>query len=504
MKNRTIPINRGKVLGGSSALNLLVWNRAAAPEYDAWEAVGNHGWNWKSMHRAMKRSENFTGPTNAAHGYSGPVHAVVNRYIPQHQEFFIPTVSTLGIPINEESLGGDAIGVMYQPSSIDPTHYNRSYSANAYIPLAGANLDVLTDTRVLKINFHKTGRSKEPRAIGVILETGESILAHREVILSAGAVQSPGLLELSGIGQQDVLSAANISTLIDLPGVGENLQDHIRVQLSYQLKDNYTSYDILKYDSAVTQAELVKWFNGDLSWFDYTGSGFIITDWKKVVGNDSKLISLAKAAFGSSSNVHDKEKLAFLENPAVPQLEVIFSDGYTGLKGYPAPGTSLFGKGFFTLIAVLLHPFSRGSVHINPADKLGKPLLNPNYLSNEYDVQSFVESLKFCRKVALTEPLRSAWVSEYEPGLENVQSDEQWRDFALNTTFSIQHPMSTCAMGARDSGGVVDARLKVYGTANLRVVDASVIPLQISGHIQTAVYGIAERAAEMIIDDARK
>ncbi|KAK1956074.1 GMC oxidoreductase [Colletotrichum sublineola] len=508
VKSRSFPVNRGKVLGGSSALNLMTYDRAAVAEYDSWEALGNPGWNWETMIAAMKKSENFTGINTDTYGSegvgeSGPVKAVINRIIPEHQKMWIPTMNSLGIKTNLESLGGNPLGVMYQPSSIDPTHYNRSYSANAYVPIAGPNLVIRPDTTVAKVNLEKAaGNSTLQRASGVTLQDGTVIRALKEVILSAGSVQSPGLLELSGIGQASVLQAAGIKQVIDLPGVGENLQDHLRIQSSYQLKPNYTSFDILRSNATFAAEQLALWNAGEVSLYDYTGSGYTFSTWAQAIGNDSHLVALAKQAAGEDPSVVDRKKLEFLSNPSIPQLEVIFSDGYTGVKGYPAATSPLFGKGFFSLIAVVMHPMSRGSIHINPSDTAGKPIIDPNYLSHEHDLQAVIQAIKYCRKIAQTEPMKQIWVNEYEPGLDAVQTDEQWKQFALNTTLSIYHPVGTCAMLPKKDGGVVDANLKVYGTSNLRVVDASVIPVLISAHIQTSVYGIAEIAAQRIIADA--
>ncbi|KAI8309181.1 Dehydrogenase citC [Colletotrichum sp. SAR11_59] len=507
VNNRVFSVNRGKVLGGSSALNLMSYDRSAAEEYDSWEALGNAGWNWETMIAAMKKSENFTGINTDTYGSegvgdSGPVKAVINRIIPEHQETWIPTMNTLGIKTNLESLGGNPLGVMYQPSSIDATHYNRSYSANAYIPIAGSNLEILSDTTVVKVNLEQVG--DELQATGVTLQDGTVIAANKEVILSAGSIQSPGLLELSGIGQASVLNSSGIAQVIDLPGVGENLQDHLRIQSSYQLKPEYTSFDILRSNTTYAAEQLALWNAGEVSLYDYTGSGYTFTTWAQALDNDSQMVALAKEAAGEDPSKVDAKKLEFMTNPAIPQLEVIFSDGYTGVKGYPASTSPLFGKGFFTLIAAIMHPMSRGNIHINPADTTGKPIINPNYFANEHDLEAAIQAIKYCRKIATTEPMASIWESEYEPGLDVVQTDEQWKEFALNTTLSIFHPVGTCSMLPKEDGGVVDANLKVYGTSNLRVVDASVIPLLVSAHVQTAVYGIAEIAAERIIADAKQ
>ncbi|RDL41218.1 GMC oxidoreductase [Venustampulla echinocandica] len=506
VKNRVFAQNRGKVLGGSSAINLLTYDRASEHEYDAFEQVGNPGWNWTTFLEMMKRSENFTSKNTEWYGdagvnTNGPIHGTINRIIPTHQDGWIPTMNRLGIETNKEYLGGNLLGVSYSPNSIDPTHYNRSYSANSYLPLAGPQLTVMTEKIVAKVNMKEDGCGY--RASGVTLTDGTFIAARREVILSAGSFQSPGLLEHSGIGNRAILAKAGVEQLIDLPGVGENLQDHIRIQSTYQVKKNYTSIDILRYNPEYAAEQLQLWVDGKLSLYDYAGSGYSFMTWKQAIGNDSELLALAQAVVGTSTNPALKKKLEWMSDPTIPQLEVIMSDGYTGVKGYPAPGTPLYGEGFFSLIAAIMHPLSHGSVHINSSDPLAKPIIDPNYLSNEHDLQAAIAAIKKCRQIALTPPLRDVWVSEYEPGLNNVNTDQEWKDFVLNTTLTIYHPVGTCAMLPRGDGGVVDPKLRVYGTNNLRVVDASIMPVLMSAHMQTAVYGVAEMAAEIIINDAR-
>lgn len=506
LTGRTIIQSRGKVLGGSSAINLLSHDRAAAVEYDSWEALGNDGWNWDTMLDAMVKAENFTGINSEYYGSegvgtSGPVKSVVNRHIPAHQDAWLPTMNKLGVKTNRESLGGDVNGAMYQPSSIDPDKWVRSYSANAYLPLAGSNVEVWTETRVAKIEFSEGDDGL--RATGVTLANGTKIAARREVILSAGSIHSPGLLEHSGIGRSDVLTKVGVEQLLDLPGVGENLQDHIRVQTSYQLRDDFTSFDILRFNTTYAAEQLALYRAGEEGLYDYTGSAYSFTNWKQSSGSkvSDNMIKLGKNAANSDSSRVDQIKVKWLNDPDVPQLEVIFSDGYTGVKGYPTAEDELFGESFFTLICGLMHPLSRGSVHIASSDIEDMPLINPNYLAHEHDIQGLVEAVKFARKIAHTRPLKDLWVSEYEPGLDKVQTDEEIRKYVLDTILTIFHPVGTTAMLPRNKGGVVDKTLKVYGTENLRVVDASVMPLLISAHITTAVYGIAEIAADMIIDE---
>ncbi|KAK3716466.1 hypothetical protein LTR37_006362 [Vermiconidia calcicola] len=503
LNNRVITQSRGKVLGGTSAINLLIWDRATEPEYDGWEEVGNPGWGWDTMIKAMNKAENFTNPgppiytENTGYGVAGPINAVVNRYIPEHQELWRPSLENIGVEWNSEWLGGDMVGAAYHSSTIDPTYWNRSYSALEYLPRAGSKLVVMTDTQVAKINLKK----KDPKVVatGVTLLNGDIITANNEVIISGGTIQSPGLLELSGIGCADTLEAAGVKQLVDLPGVGENLQDHTRIQASYQLKDNYTSFDRLKVDPEYAAEQLALWRAGESGAYDYAASAYSYNNWSSILGSEeASLVNAAKQVAAEMNNVVDDKKVEWLSNPEISQAEFILSDGYTGSKGYPAQGTPLYGKGFTTIIAGLMHQLARGSVHIKSSDVSVYPTYDPNFASNEYDLRAIVAMAKYIRKIAQSAPFSQVWVSEYEPGLDVVQTDAEWEAYVRNNTNTFYHPVGTCAMLPREDGGVVDSSLMVYGTTNLRVVDASVIPVLLAAHPQTGIYGIAERAAEII------
>lgn len=494
--NRVFSQNRGKVLGGSSALNLMTWDRTSIAELDAWEKLGNKGWNWKSLYPLMLKAETFQpSPEYGSEGVgsTGPIKTLINRIFPKHQSSWIPTMNSLGLATNRESLNGNPIGVSTQPGNVNPD-YTRSYSPE-YLKLAKDNLVVKVDTRVAKINFIKTAT-----ATGVTLEDGTVINARKEVILSAGSFQTPGLLELSGIGNAKLLKQLGIPVVQDLPTVGENFQDHIRIQTSYQLKPEFPSFDVLK-NTTIAAAELAL-YNADLvSLYDYTASGYSYFPWS-IVSNDTsaKMHALVEGDASLISPV-DKVKQSYFSSALtskVPQLEVIFSDGYTGVKGYPAATSPLFGVGTFALIGVVQHPLSKGNVHITSRDITVKPAINPNYLSNKYDLAAAANLAKFLRTIASAQPMRDIWTEEYEPG-KAVQTDADWETYAKANTLSIYHPIGTCALLPKKDGGVVDENLQVYGTKKLRVVDASIIPLLPSAHIQTLVYGIAEKAAEMII-----
>ncbi|KAF2822969.1 choline dehydrogenase mitochondrial precursor [Ophiobolus disseminans] len=495
--NRVFSQNRGKVLGGSSALNLMTWDRTSVAELDAWEKLGNKGWNWKSLYPAMLKAEMFLPSPeygNQGVGKTGPIKTLINRIFPRHQSSWIPTMNNLGLATNRESLNGNPIGVSTQPGNVNPD-YTRSY-APEYLKLAKKNLVLKLETRVAKVNFIKGGT-----ATGVTLENGTVLNARKEVILSAGSFQTPGLLELSGIGNANLLKQLGIPVVVDLPSVGENFQDHIRIQASFQLKPEYPSFDVLR-NTTRAAAELALYNSDQVSLYDYTASGYSYFPWSVVSKATSESLRALVESDTSLTSAVDKVKKSYF-SPAmsakVPQLEVIFSDGYTGVKGYPAANSSLFGIGTFALIGVVQHPLSKGNVHITSRNISVKPAINPNYLSHPYDLQAATNLAKFLRTIASAKPMSDLWTEEYEPG-KAVQTDEDWKKYALANTLSIYHPIGTCALLPRKDGGVVDEKLQVYGTKKLRVVDASIIPLLPSAHIQTLVYGIAEKAAGMIIE----
>jgi choline dehydrogenase-like flavoprotein len=473
--NRTINHNRGRVLGGSSALNLLTWNRATVKEYNAWEELGNPGWNFENMYPAMLRVENFQRQAGEAQygasgvGYGGPVQIGLIENPPRHVTAGIPALKNLGLTANLESLNGTSIGVMYQPAMQRFSNHTRSYSID-YLPGAGGNLVIRYNSTVHKVKLDRN------RATGVLLTNGELIKAKKAVLDKAGVKQ-----------------------LIDLPGVGENLQDHLRIQSTYELKPEVLGLDILKYNTTRAAIELDLWKRGMTSLYQYAGSAYGLMKWKQAIGDDSKLRKLAEQS-ADKSNPVDRKKLSLLldDNSGAPDIEVIFSDGYISIRGYPANGTAGYGKQYATLLAGVMHPFARGTVHINGSDPATKPLIDPRYMSTPYDLEATKQALMYTRKMANTAPYPDVWVKEFDPG-NAVQTDAQFEKYVRDNVFTFYHPLGTCAMLPKKDGGVVDPQLKVYGVEGLRVVDASVIPMIISAHIQTAVYGIAERAAEMIV-----
>ncbi|KKY37220.1 putative choline dehydrogenase [Diaporthe ampelina] len=421
---RLVSLTRGKVLGGSSALNYMVWNRASAPD----------------MLAGMAKSENFTGVDSQDYGHigrgtEGPTHNVVERYRTEQVQAWVPTLESLGLSHNLESLGGHPIGAMLQPSSINPDNYTRSYSANSYLPRVGPKLSLLLSTRVEKINletlYKGLGRRRRSKdgvvATGVTLQDGSVITARKEVILSAGSLQSPGILELSGIGQKSVLDALGIEQVLDIPGVGENFQDHVGLPVTYQLKPGYNSLDIFKYNATYAAEQLDLWENRRLSRYGDAIASIAFLNWKQLLGDDTALVDLAYQDFGNSTNVIDQAKLSFLSDYTVPQMEMVMNEN-TNAQAYPSPDDPLYGSDFVTIMGIAMRPLALGSVHIRSSNISESPDIDPRYLSNPYDLQTLVEAGKFSRRIAQTEPLASLLAGEYEPGLSAVRTDDEWAE----------------------------------------------------------------------------
>jgi choline dehydrogenase-like flavoprotein len=309
-------------------------------------------------------------------------------------------------------------------------------------------------------------------------------------------------LELSGIGRKDVLEKAGVGQKVDLPGVGENLQDHLRIQNTYELKPEILGFDILKYNTTRAAIELDLWRQNKPSLYGNAGSAYGFTKWESILDreNGMKLLSLARKSI-DKSNAVDRKKLELYEKlDTVPNVQFVISDGYTGPKGYPRAGTDGHGKQYATIFAGVTHPFARGSVHISSANVSEPPIVDPKFLSTPYDVEALAHGARYARKIARTAPYTDVYTKEFDPG-NSVETEADWEKYVRDNVWTFFHPLGTCAMLPKRDGGVVDASLHVYGVANLRVVDASVMPIVISGNIQTAVYGIAERAADIIASE---
>jgi choline dehydrogenase len=445
MNGRRIYWPRGRGLGGSSSINGLIYVRGQPEDYDRWAALGNRGWGWKDVLPYFERSE-------TACSTIGDKHELVEAIIRAGNE--------LGIPSNDDFNDGRQEGVGYY--RLFTRNGLRSSSATAYLRRAErrSNLRVETRAHATRVLFEGT------RAVGVRYRQGgaeKEARAAREVILSAGALQSPQLLQLSGVGPGDLLQSLGIPMVTDLPGVGENLQDHLQLRVMYKCTRPITTNDDLR--GLWGKARIgAKWL------FTRTGP----------------------LAIGINQGGLFTRVLPESSTPDVQFHFATLSAELAGAKPHPWSG--------FTMSVCQLRPESRGTVRIRSTDPFAPPAMRPNYLATELDRRCAVAGIKLARALASTESLKPYVAEEYRPG-EQAKTNDELLEFARDYGATIFHPVGTCKMGS-DPLAVVDDQLRVRGIAGLRVVDCSVMPTLVSGNTHAPAVMIAEKASDLILGDA--
>ena len=464
MHKRRIFWPRGKCLGGSSSINGLIFIRGQREDYAHWESLGNAGWGWDDVLPYFRRSEGNDRLAGPLHGQDGPLKASSIRAKHPLVEAFIGSAAALGVPPTDDFNGPSQEGVGYYQLT---THKGmRCSTAKAYLKPARkrANLRIITEARATRLLFEGDGK----KVNGVEFERRgqrSQLRAAREVILCAGALQSPQLLQLSGIGPPDLLAQHGIQTRHALPGVGENLQDHLQMRLILEANRPVSTND-----------QMATWWG------------------RAAMGLDWLLFRQGALAIGINQG-----GLFTRVDPAStsPDIQFHFSTLSADMAGgqvHPFSG--------FTMSVCQLRPQSRGFVRIRSADPLEAPAMQPFYLSHEQDRATAVAAVRYARKLAQTGPLAELVLREHKPGPQ-VQSDDEILDFCRQYGATIFHPSGTCKMGAdSDSMAVTNARLQVRGVAGLRVVDCSVMPTLVSGNTNWPVVMMAEKAVDMIVADA--
>ena len=447
MNGRRIYWPRGRGLGGSSSINGLIVVQGQPQDYDAWAAQGNAGWSWQEVAPYFRRSQMSVSEIGEKH---------------ELMEALIRAANELGIPTTQDFNGLNQEGVGYY--RLFTRNGRRSSSATAYLRPARrrANLRVETGAHVTRILFEGT------RAAGVgYARNGveHEVRAAREVLLSAGAIQSPQLLQLSGVGPADLLASLGIPVVRELPGVGENLQDHLQLRVMYKCTKPITTNDDL--------ASLWRRCAIGLRWL-VTRSG---------------PLAIGINQGGLFTRVQPGSK-----TPDVQFHFATLSAELAGAKPHPWSG--------FTMSVCQLRPESRGRVRIRSTDPFEAPSMQPNYLSTETDRRYAVAGIKLARALASTNALKPYVAQEYRPGPQ-ANSDEDLLEFARNYGATIFHASGTCKMGA-DPMAVVDDKLRVHGIAGLRVVDCSIMPTLTSGNTHAPVVMIAEKASDLILQDRSK
>lgn len=448
---------RGKVLGGSSSVNAMIYARGHRQDYDDWAAQGNPGWGWNDVLPYFKRSEDNERGADELHGAGGPLHVMDLRSPNPFSSRFVEAAKQAGFPHNPDFNGAQQDGVgLYQV-----THKNgeRFSAAKAYLTpnLSRPNLHVITGAQATRILL------EGKRAVGVeYLQDGQKreLRAAREVLLSAGALQSPQLLMVSGIGPAGHLHERGIQPVHDLPGVGQNLQDHPDVVLVYdapQLTDLFG----LSFKGALNV------LRGVWQW-RWRRTGMLTTNFAEAGG-------FIRSQGGEP----------------IPDLQLHFVIAKLVDHGR----TTTTGHGYSCHVC-LLRPRSRGNVRLLSADPLVAPLIDPNFLGERDDVDRLIRGFKLMRSI-LSQPEIARLGARELPASAVAKTDVQIEQFIRNHADTIYHPVGTCRMGPGPMD-VVDAQLRVHGLQGLRVVDASIMPGLIGGNTNAPVMMIAEKAADMI------
>lgn len=457
---RRVYAPRGKTLGGSSSINGHVYNRGQAMDFDSWAQQGNRGWGYADILPYFKRSERRIGP--ADEGYHGRDGELTVTDIDGHDpicDAFIEGAVGMGIPRNADYNGATQAGVGYFQRAINKGR--RVSTARAFLhPVKHRpNLDIRTNAHTQRILFD--GK----RAVGVRYRQGGreiEIRARREIVLSSGAVGSPQLLQISGVGPAALLQELGVPVVHDLPGVGENLSDHYGVRMSAEVKNGRTLNERSRGLSLV----------GEVANYALRRKGLLAMTPSQVF------------VFWKSNTAMDFPDLQLIFTPAS------YKDGKIAqLDDYPGMTAAIFA----------MRPLSRGFVRARTPDAHDKPMIQPNYLAHEYDRQLTVAGLRLQRQLLRTPEISQYFDHEAVPG-DAVQSDDELLDFARRYGTTVFHLMGTCRMGpAAEPNNVVSDELKVHGIEGLRVVDASVMPTMPSANTNASTIMIAEKAADMIL-----
>jgi choline dehydrogenase len=460
MQGRKIKVPRGRVLGGSSSINGLIYIRGQREDFDDWKNLGNPGWGYDDVLPYFKKSEDQERGADAWHGSGGPLAVSDVKDTHPLAEAFIAAGIDAGIPRNDDFNGEKQEGVGY----FQGTARNglRCSAAVAYLrpAMKRANLQVITHaltTRVLTEGTRATG--VEYRVDGMLRQAS----ATREVLVCAGAIQSPQLLQLSGIGPGALLQRHGIAVVKDAPGVGRNLHDHLQTRVVWTCNEPITVNDIMMstWRKAMMGMKFALTRKGPLSWYAGLAGGFARTRPE-------------------------------LDRPDVQFHFFPYSADRTDPSLHPFSG--------FSMSVCKLRPESRGALEIRSNDPTAAPSIRPNFLEREADVATMLDGLKLIRRIGAA-PALARWITaERDPGLD-CASDTQLVDYVRAKGFTVYHPVGTCKMGDRSNDGeaVVDHELRVHGMSGLRVIDASVMPVVTSGNTNAATIMIAEKAADALL-----
>ncbi len=462
LNGRSIGYARGKVLGGCSSINAMIYMRGQQSDFDHWAELGNRGWGWQDVLPIFRRSENYQHGADDFHGGNGEMRVEERRVNWEILDAWRDAAEECGIPKIDEFNRGDNFGNAY--FQMNQRNGKRWSAVRAFLdPIKDrANLTILTEASVRKICFDDN--AAEPTATGVaVLHGGHEhvFAANNEIILAAGAIASPQLLQLSGIGAAEALHKHGIETLIERPGVGENLQDHLQIRTIYSVDNTIT----------LNQKARTPWGMALM------GLEYFLRKTGPLTMPPSQLGAFAKS------------------DPSQPSANIEWHVQPLSLDKFGSP---LHKYNAITPSVCNLRPSSRGTVALKSNKPDDAPAIAPNYLSTQADLDVAVAGLKFTRKIMAAPALAAFNPKELKPGSE-VTAEEDLQRAAGDLGTTIFHPVGTCKMGpVHDTSAVVDDELRVHGIHGLRVIDASIMPTITSGNTNAPTVMIAERGADFI------
>ena len=465
LNGRSLDWPRGKTLGGSSSINGLLYVRGQAEDYDHWAQSGNTGWSYDDVLPLFKRSESYELGADEMHGADGGLAVSKMRAQSKISEAFINAAVEMGVPRTDDYNGREQEGAGYFDQTAK--HGLRCSSAKAFLaPIKSrANLEIQIHAHITGLLFDEADNSAITGVSYSQKGEGQHALlnAGGEVILSAGAIGSPQILELSGIGRGDILQQAGIHVRHELPGVGEALQDHLQIRLVYEV-------------NVPTLNDMINSMFGKLS-----------------IGMKYAFARSGPMSLGASQVAIFAKSMADLETPDIQFHFQPLSADKPGLVMHPFSG--------FTSSVCQLRPESRGYVHITSPDAADYPKIVPRYLSATADQLCAIRAVKFARKMAEM-PALKPFIEREHTVIGDMKSDEDHLAVARQFSQSIYHPTSTCRMGIDDQA-VVDPHLKVHGLRNIRIADASIMPSLVSGNTNAPTIMIGEKAAELILENRK-
>ncbi|TIB89961.1 alcohol oxidase [Wallemia mellicola] len=512
LNGRNLHWPRGKIVGGSTAVNALYMTRSTKDQHDAWsELIDDDGWNWDNLLPYFRRFETFTTPKksleknlsieieHSAHGYDGGIQISFPQYNYPQNGLWQPTFENLGIDSDKDPFSGQNIGGYITPNSIDPDTQLRSYAASAYlypIETSRSNLVVLTDALVTRVNFDTS--SARPKANGVSFRANgnnDEFQAHatNEVVIAGGTLGSPQILLQSGIGPRENLESQNVNVLVDLPGVGAHLQDHISATVEFSTTAPVGGS--LSDSELDEQLEIFREGHFARSLYSTPNGAIAYIPLEDIMGDETStfLDQLEANMTDATSSGDDPDEVkAGYRATYESDLENVYKAGNAVVEILMNNLGSNLG---FQL--ALQHPFSRGKIYLGSSDTSENAKVDPLYLSHPADIQLIRNGLKYIRRLAATEPISTMIRDEVSPGL-GTSSDDDLDDYIRNSAVSQYHPASSCAMLPEENGGVVDSQMRVYNVDNLRVIDSSTIPLPVAAHHMQVTYAICEKGADLI------